>query len=80
MAKTLSKAKFKPKVLELLREVERTGEELVITDRGRPVVRIVAYESDHSHLLASLRGSVVEYIDPTVPVGEGDWEVLRDPA
>ncbi len=80
MEKTLSKAKFKPKVLEYLRQVENSGEEIVITDRGRPVVRIVPYEQDHEHILGPLRGSVLEYVDPTEPVGEEDWEVLDDPA
>ena len=80
MTITLSKAKFKPKVLELLRQVEQTGTELVITDRGRPVVRIVPYDRDHTHILTDLRGSVEAYLEPTEPVGEDDWEVLDDPA
>jgi len=37
---TISKAQFKPKVLAWLRQVEETGEDLVITDHGRPAVRI----------------------------------------
>ncbi len=41
MVMTLSKAQFKPKVLAWLRQVEETGEELVITDHGRPAVRII---------------------------------------
>ena len=76
---TLSKAKFKPKVLEYLREVEKTGNELVITDRGRPVVRIVPYEQGHQHILGELRGSVVEYVRPLDPT-EQAWEALDDPA
>ena len=39
--KTLSKSQFKPQVLAYLREVEEAGEELIITDHGRPVVKIV---------------------------------------
>jgi len=40
MTTTISKAQFKPKVLAWLRQVEETGETLVITDRGRPAVCI----------------------------------------
>lgn len=76
---TLSKAKFKPKVLEYLREVERTGAELVITDRGRPVVRILPYEQGHQHILKELSGSVVEYVRPLDPTEQG-WEAQDDPA
>lgn len=79
MDTTMSKAKFKPKVLEYLREVEATGKEIVITDRGRPVVRIVPYERGHEHILAELRGSVVEYVRPMEPTGER-WEAQDDPA
>jgi prevent-host-death family protein len=40
----LSKSQFKPQVLACLREVEQTGEELILTDHGRPVVKIVPIE------------------------------------
>lgn len=40
MTTSISKAQFKPKVLAWLRQVEETGEDLVITDHGRPAVRI----------------------------------------
>jgi prevent-host-death family protein len=78
--KVLSKARFKPRMLEYLREVETTGQELVITDRGRPVVRIVPFESNHQHLLSQLRGTVTDYVDPTEPVADDDWEALDAPA
>lgn len=77
MPKTVSKSKFEPRVLEYFRRVEETGEEIVITDHGRPVVKVVPYRVDPDELLKSLRGSVVRYDDPTKPVGEEDWESLR---
>lgn len=42
--KSISKSQLKPKLLEYFRQVELTGEELVVTDRGRPVVKIVPFE------------------------------------
>jgi prevent-host-death family protein len=76
--KTLSKSRFKAKALEFLREVERTGSELVITDHGRPVVKVVPYREDPGAALRSLRGSVRKYIDPLAPaVPAGDWDVHR---
>ena len=75
MAKTLSKSQLKPRLLELLRLVEQTGEELVITDRGRPVVRLVPWRDEVGD--DDVRGSVVRYDDPTEPVGVDDWEALR---
>ncbi len=71
---TVSKSRFKAHALELFREVERTGQPLVITDRGKPVLKLVPYEQEPSALLASFRGCVTRYEDPTAPVGEDDWE------
>ena len=74
--KTVSKSKLKAKALEYFREVERTGEELVVTDRGRPVLKIVPYREQAIQALDELRGSVLRYTDPTAPVGLEDWESL----
>ena len=50
-------------------EVEQTGQELIITDRGKPVLKLVPYAQKTEVILDSLRGSVVRYDDPTEPVG-----------
>ncbi len=73
----VSKSELKPKLLAYLRRVEETGEELVITDRGRPVAKIIPYRSADPDPLASLRGTVVRYEAPTEPVAAEDWEALR---
>ena len=41
LAKKVSKGVLKAKMLEYLREVERTGIELIITDNNKPVLKIV---------------------------------------
>ena len=74
--KKISKSRFKARALEYFREVERTGAELVITDHGRPVVKVVPFEAEPGQALRLLRETVVEYGDPTEPVGDSDWEVL----
>jgi antitoxin (DNA-binding transcriptional repressor) of toxin-antitoxin stability system len=73
----VSKSSFKDRALEYLAEVENTGKELIITDQGRPVLKLVRYAADPEATLKSLRGSVIRYDDPTEPVGEEDWESLR---
>jgi prevent-host-death family protein len=70
----VSKSKFKPRALEYFRAVQETGLPLTITEHGRPVLRIVPYKSDPHGELASLRGSVLRFDDPTEPVAVGDWE------
>jgi len=73
----VSKSKLKPRLLAYLRRVEETGEELVITDRGRPVAKIVPYQRPNADPLDSLRHTVVRYDDPTEPVAVEDWEALQ---
>lgn len=65
----ISKAKLKPRLLEYLRKVQDSGKELVITDRGRPVLKIVPYTEKPSDVVKALRGSVTKYQDPFEPVG-----------
>lgn len=44
MKKAVSKSEFKPKALEFLRKVQNEKKELIITDRGKPVLKIIPYE------------------------------------
>jgi prevent-host-death family protein len=72
----VSKAHFKAHALEIFRRVQETGEPVLITDRGRPVLRLEPYYGEDDAVLASLRGSVLAYQQPTEPVGEDTWEAL----
>ena len=72
MINHVSKSRFKAHALELFRQVEQSGHALVITDRGIPVLRLTPYKEDLESMLAPLRGSLLEYIDPFEPVDEPD--------
>ena len=67
---------MKARALEYFRLVERTGQGVIITDHGRPVLKLIPYSADPSEALAALRDSVIRYDDPTEPVGLEDWEAL----
>lgn len=77
MAHAVSKGEFKAKALEYFRQVERTGEAIIVTDHGRPVVEIRPYHANEKDPLSVLKGSVLQYWDPTRPVGEDDWEAIN---
>jgi len=77
MPNQISKSAFKPKALHYFRTVEQTGQELIITDHGLPVLKIVPFEEDQTSSLDFLRGSVIEYQEPLEPVGLEDWESLQ---
>ena len=74
---SVSKSEFKPKALEYFRQIEKTGKDLIITDRGKPVLKITPYSQDPTELLKLLKNSVVKYEDPLDPVGLEDWEALQ---
>jgi prevent-host-death family protein len=76
MSKSVSKSRLKAKALEYFREVERTGNELIVTDHGRPVLKIVPYRDEVDSPVSSLRETVVRYDDPTQPVASQDWELV----
>jgi len=68
MEQIVSKSSFKAKALEYLQAVESSGRELVITDHGKPVLKIGPYDRDPLEALKALRGSVLRYDDPLEPV------------
>ena len=74
----VSKSRFKAQALELFRQVEASGEPLVVTDHGRPTLEVRPYRPARSDAepLEVLRGSVLRFDDPFAPVGENDWEAL----
>ena len=74
MTSSVSKSRFKAHALEYFRQVETSGKPLIITDRGKPVLRLVPYRGDPESAVRVLRETVVKYAAPTRPVGEDDWE------
>ena len=73
----ISKSRFKPRALEYFRQVEQTGKPLIITDQGKPVLKIVPYAGSPDEILKELRGTVKKYERPTQPVGMEDWNTLK---
>jgi len=56
--RTISASRFKAECLRLLDEVAATGEEIVVTKRGRRVARVAPLEQPRP-----LRGSVTYLVD-----------------
>ena len=77
MANIVSKSCFKPKALKFFRQVQETGQELIITDRNKQVLKIIPFQKDTQSVLGELRNSVRRYDDPLTPVGQDDWEALK---
>ena len=69
MAETISKSKLKARMLEVFRKIEASGEELVVTDHGKPVLRIVPIreKASVSQLFAGLQSQVLYHEDVDTP-------------
>ena len=75
MSSMISKSKLKSKMLAVFRELEASGEELIVTDHDRPVLKIVRVkdQSKVAELFGDLQGRVVYHEDintSTMP----EWE------
>jgi prevent-host-death family protein len=66
--------RFKAECLALLDDVARTGEEIVVTKRGRPIARVVAIEAP-----SQLKGSVTFHVSDEELVApiDADWKIDR---
>lgn len=73
----VSKSEFKAKALEFLRQVESSGESVIVTDHGKPAVEVRPYRGVERSPLEVLRGTVLRFDNPTEPVGEDDWEAAQ---
>lgn len=73
----LSKSQFKSKALEIMRQVELTGESVLITGHGRPVLELKTYPRRDIDPFEKLRGSVLDFQQPTGPLDDGRWKALR---
>jgi prevent-host-death family protein len=76
--KTIPAGEFKAKCLKLMDEVEKTGEELVITKRGKPIARLVPASSPSAErprsIIGSMKGTVTILGDIVGPVIDPGWE------
>jgi prevent-host-death family protein len=81
MGKMVSATEFKAKSLALIDEMQRTGEPLTVTRRGKPSVKLVAERADTpkrkiSEIIGCMKGTMTwaPGVDPTAPVVDDDWE------
>lgn len=67
--KTVSKNLLKAKMLEYFREVEKTGEELIVTDHNRPVLKVSPIKAKKSvaDVFKGYRGHVIYAEDVRTP-------------
>ena len=71
--RTVPAGVFKAKCLALMDEVQRKSESLVITKRGKPVVKVVPVPPEDDDLFGFMRGKIAitgDIISPAIPLEE----------
>ena len=75
--RTMKASEFKAKCLALMDEIAESGEEIVITKRGKPVAKLAPCEGKPRTLFGAggeiaIHGDIIEPIDV-------EWEAESDP-
>jgi prevent-host-death family protein len=67
---------FKARCLAVMKKVQMTGEPVIVTKRGAPVVKVVPVESEKNDIFGFMAGKVkiVGDIESPIPV---EWEVTK---
>lgn len=69
MSNTISKSKLKAKMLEIFRQLESSGNELIVTDHDKPVLKIIPikHKTTATEVFGDLQGRVVYLEDINTP-------------
>ncbi len=76
--KQMRASAFKAHCLAVMRDVQATGEPVIVTNRGTPVVKVVPVESNESDLFGFMAGEfkiVGDVESPVIPLKH--WEVMK---
>lgn len=76
--KRIAAGTFKARCLKVIREVQATGEPVVITKRGAPMVQVAPVDSEKGDVFGFMAGQfkiVGDIESPVVPLEQ--WEVTK---
>jgi prevent-host-death family protein len=77
--KKMQASVFKSRCLKVMDRVQATGEPVIVTKRGKPVVKVVPVESESGDLFGFMKGRmeiVGDIESPVVPLS--DWNALKE--
>jgi prevent-host-death family protein len=77
--KRMQASAFKTKCLAVMDDVQATGEPVIVTKRGKPVVKVVPVESEMDDIFGSMAADVKIVGDiesPVVPLRH--WKITRE--
>ena len=78
-ARYIKASEFKAKCLRLMDEVAETGQEIIITKRGKPVAKLTPYQQPRKAPWGADKGRMRILGDIISPIDEEEVDVLADP-
>ena len=69
---------FKARCLKVMNDIQATGEPVIVTKRGKPVVKVIPAEPEKDDILGFLaeKGAIIGDIEsPVVPLK--DWKIMK---
>ena len=76
--KRVAAGAFKAQCLTIMKDVQATGEAVIITKRGAPIVKVVPVAAEKNNLFGFMAGEfkiVGDIESPVIPVEK--WEVMK---
>ena len=76
--KRMPASAFKTKCLSVMDDVQATGEPVLVTKRGKPVVKVIPAEPEKDDIFGFMaeKGSILGDIEsPVVPLK--DWKIMK---
>ena len=70
---------FKSRCLKVMDRVQKTGEPVIVTKRGKPVVKVVPAETANDDIFGFMKGRmeiVGDILSPATPIE--DWNALKE--
>lgn len=68
---------FKAKCLGLLDEVEASGEEVVVTKRGRPVAKLVPLDDERPRIQRRDLSHLVLWVGDVISPIDVEWDAMK---
>lgn len=76
--KRMQASVFKAKCLTVMNEIQATGEPVIVTKRGKPIVKVVAVKPEKDDIFGFMAGKfkiVGDIESPVVPLK--DWKIMK---
>jgi prevent-host-death family protein len=74
---TIQASEFKAKCLALMDEIARTGESLVVTKNGKPVVEVKPFKPPRAKSLIGLHAGKINIKGDIISPIDVEWDALK---